>query len=52
LDWVLFDEGIGQRQCLANKIFQLAGYVIDGNINRTTAGFPTSTVRLSVKLAV
>jgi len=50
VNWVHFAEGISQRQCLANTVFQLAGYVIDGNINSTTASFPTSTVRLSVKL--
>jgi len=50
VDWFHFAEGISQRQCLANTVFQLAGYVTDGNINRTTAIFPTSTARLSVKL--
>jgi len=50
VDWVHFAEGIRQRQCLVNTVFQLAGYVTDGNIKRTIAIFSTSTVRLSVKL--
>ena len=50
MDWVHFAKGISQRQCLANTVLQLAGYVTDGNINSTRAIFLTSTVPLFVKL--